>query len=103
MTIMKDDEFRKQLKKGISGGFFFYGEEDYMKNFTLSAAREAICPDPTFAVFNDLRIDPIDYSASALLNALIPPPMMTEQKIVTVNGLSMDLLRRQSEISALDA
>ena len=102
MTIMKDDEFRKQLKKGISGGFFLYGEEDYMKNFTLSAAREAICPDPTFAVFNDLRIDPIDYSASALLNALIPPPMMTEQKIVTVNGLSMDLLRRQREISALD-
>lgn len=102
MAIMKDDEFRKLLKKGISGGFFFYGEEDYMKNFTLKVAREAICPDPTFAVFNDLRIDSMDYSAAALLDALIPPPMMTEQKIVTVNGLSMDILRRQRELPALE-
>ena len=102
ITVIKDDEFRKLLKKGISGGFFFYGDEDYMKNFTLKAAREAICPDPTFAVFNDLRIDFMDYSASALLDALIPPPMMTEQKIVTINGLSMDILRRQRELPALE-
>ena len=87
MDIIKEDEFRKQLKKGLSGGYLFFGEEDYLKSFSLRAAREAVCTEETFAVFNDIRIDPLDYSATALSNALMPPPMMCEQKIITINGL----------------
>ena len=93
MELMKEEIFRKQLKKGLSGGYLFFGDEDYMKSFALRSAREAICPDETFAVFNDVRIDALDYSAGALLNALMPPPMMTESKIVTVSGLNIGNLR----------
>ena len=100
MNIMKEDVFRKELKNGISGGFLFFGDEDYMKSFALRAAREAVCPDETFAVFNDIRIDALGYSASALLDALIPPPMMTDMKIVTVSGLNIGGMR-QSEINDL--
>ena len=89
MNIIKEDAFRKELKKGLSGGFLFFGDEDYMKGFDLRASRAAVCPDETFAIFNDIRIDAMDYSAGALLDALIPPPMMTEQKIVTVSGLNI--------------
>ena len=89
MELMREDEFRKQLKKGISGGYLFFGDEDYLKSFTLSAAREAICPDATFALFNDVRIDAMDYSAAGLLDALMPPPMMADQKIVTVSGVNL--------------
>lgn len=89
MELVREDEFRKQLKKGVTGGYLFFGDEDYLKSFALSAAREAICPDPTFALFNDVRIDAMDYSAGGLLDALAPPPMMTEQKIVTVSGLNL--------------
>ena len=93
MELMKEDVFRKQLKKGLSGGYLFFGEEDYLKSFALSAAREAMCPDPTFGLFNDVRIDAMDYSAGALLDALMPPPMMSEAKIVSVSGLNISALR----------
>lgn len=100
MNIMKEDVFRKELKKGLAGGFLFFGDEDYMKSFAIRAAREAVCPDETFAIFNDIRIDALDYSAGALLDALIPPPMMTDKKIVTVSGLNIGAMR-QSEITEL--
>lgn len=100
MNIMKEDVFRKELKNGLTGGFLFFGDEDYMKSFAIRAAREAVCPDETFAIFNDIRIDALGYSASALLDAIIPPPMMTDQKIVTVSGLNIGAMR-QSEISDL--
>ena len=93
MELIKEEVFRKQMKKGLSGGFLFFGDEDYLKSFALASARQEICPDQTFAVFNDIRLDALDYSASALLNALMPPPMMSEQKIVTVSGLNLNSLR----------
>lgn len=89
MDLIKEDSFRRQIKKGLSGGYLFFGEEDYLKSFALSSARAAVCSDETFAVFNDVRIDPLDYSAAALSGALMPPPMMAEQKIVTINGLAI--------------
>ncbi len=100
MDIIKEDAFRKQLKKGLSGGYLFFGEEDYLKSFSLRAAREAVCADETFAVFNDIKIDALDYSASALMNALAPPPMMSEQKLVSLCGLAICDLK-QSELSEL--
>ncbi len=90
---MREEIFRKELKKGLAGGYLFFGAEDYLKSFSLRAAQEAICPDPTFALFNDVRMDALDYSPSALLDALIPPPMMSETKIVTVTGLNLSAMR----------
>lgn len=93
MEIIKEDAFRKQIKKGLSGGYLFFGDEDYMKAYAQGAAREAICSDPTFALFNDMKIDVMDYSAGALLDALMPMPMMSDVKLVTVNGLNINALR----------
>jgi DNA polymerase III delta subunit len=108
LEIIKDDVFRKQLKKGISGAYMFFGDEDYMKLHTLNAVRESICPDPSFAMFNEFKIDVMDYSPAALLDALMPLPMMSEKKLVTVNGLNIDGLRAKEidelcdVLSALD-
>ena len=100
MEIIKEDAFRKQLKKGLSGAYLFFGDEDYLKSFSLKSARSLICDDPSFAIFNDIQIDPIDYSPSALVNALMPMPMMGEQKIVTINGLPISTMK-QNEIEEL--
>ena len=97
---MKEDIFRKQLKKGLTGGYLFFGDEDYLKTHALRAAREAVCPDPGFALFNDVRLDALDYTPSALMDALMPPPMMEEQKIVSVTGLSISSMRA-SEVDDL--
>lgn len=100
MEIIKEDGFRKLIKSGLSGGYLFFGDEDYLKSFSLKSAREAICADEGFAVFNDVTIDPLDYSAPALLDALMPLPMMSEKKIVTINGLNISQLK-PSEIDDL--
>ena len=40
-----------------------------------------------------MRIEVMDYSADALLDALMPLPMMSEQKLVVVNGLNVNALK----------
>ncbi len=93
MEILKEDGFRKLVKKGLEGGFLFFGDEDYMKAYSVSSARESICTDGTFALFNDMKIDVLDYTAGALLDALMPLPMMSDKKLVTVNGLNISALK----------
>ena len=100
MDIIKEEVFRKQLKTGLSGGYLFFGEEDYLKSFSLRAAREALVSDETFAVFNDVSIAPIDYSPDALLSSLLPPPMMADKKIITINGLAISDMK-PAEVDAL--
>lgn len=93
MEIIKEDAFRKQLKKGLEGAYLFFGDEDYLKSFSLKSARTLICDDPSFAIFNDIQIDPLDYTPNALVNALMPMPMMGEKKIVTINGLALSSIK----------
>ena len=42
LTILKEADFRKDLKSSPTGGYLFFGEEDYMKSAALRLAREAI-------------------------------------------------------------
>lgn len=100
MNIITEAEFRKQLKSGLSGGYLFFGDEDYLKQLDLDAARKSVAPDEAFAFFNDLRLDALDFTPSKLLDALMPLPMGAEQKIVTLTGLSVDTLKA-SELEAL--
>ena len=93
MEIIKEDAFRKLIKSGLSGGYLFFGDEDYMKAYTVGAVRKAVCEEEAFALFNDMKIDVMDYSAGALLDALMPLPMMSDKKIVTVNGLNVNALK----------
>lgn len=100
MEIIKGDDFRRAIKKGLSGGYLFFGDEDYLKLHTLEAARASVCTDEGFGFFNDIKLDPVGFSAAALLDALAPLPMMSDKKIVTVSGLDM-LSMKQSELDAL--
>lgn len=93
MDIIREDVFRKQLKQGAQGGYLFFGDEDYLKSFALKTARETLCPDPTFSLFNDVRLDALDYSPAVLLDALMPPPMMSDKKLVTVSGLNLGSMK----------
>ena len=93
MEIIKEEAFRKQLRRGLSGGYLFYGDEDYLKIHMQKTVRESVCSDPAFALFNDVRLDALDYTPPALVNALMPPPMMSDKKLVCVNGLSPNAMK----------
>ena len=94
LTILKEADFRKELKSSPTGGYLFFGEEDYMKSASLRMARQAIAEaDPAMATFNDIRLDGLDFTPAALLDAMAVPPMGADRKIITVTGLNFNTLR----------
>ena len=95
MNILSSDDFRREIKKGLSGGYLFFGDEDYLKLNALKSARSAVCADETFSFFNDLTIDPLKFNADSLLDALMPLPMMGDQKIVSVSGIALSSLKAE--------
>lgn len=100
MNIIKESDFRKEIGTAPATAYLFFGEEDYMKSFALSTARAAICPDETFAAFNEMKLDSLSFSADALVDAMMPAPMMADRKLITVTGLDLNSMK-SAEIDAL--
>ena len=80
---MTEKELRDSVKDP-AGGYFFWGDEDYLKAHYLSVIRRAVVPDESFAPFNDIPLDSDSFSPEALADALASPPMMTEKKLIRV-------------------
>ena len=94
LTILKEADFRKALKTNPTGGYLFFGEEDYMKSAAIRMARQSVTEaDPAMAAFNDIRLDGLDFTPAALLDAMTVPPMGAERKVITVTGLNLSTLR----------
>lgn len=94
LTILKEADFRKALKTNPTGGYLFFGEEDYMKSAALRMARQSVTEaDPAMAAFNDIRLDGLDFTPAALLDAMTVPPMGADRKVITVTGLNLSTLR----------
>ena len=93
-TILKEADFRKELKSSATGGYLFFGEEDYMKSASIRMARGSVTEaDPAMAAFNDIHMDGLDFTTSAFLDALAAPPMGGDRKVITVTGLHFNTLR----------
>ncbi len=93
MDFLTDADFRKQIKSSPATCYLFFGDEDYMKQHALETARKELSPDPTLAPFNEMRLDALSYSPAALLDMLMPLPMMADRKIITVTGLDFGAMK----------
>lgn len=102
MKIIKESDFRKEIKSKPDPAYLFFGEEDYMKVFAITTACEAISPDPSLAFFNEIKIDSFSYSPDALLDALMPLPMMADRKLIILSGLDLNAMK-PNEIDSLCA
>ncbi len=92
--LLKESDFRKELKSSPTGGYLFFGDEDYMKAAALRMARQSITDsDPTMAPFNDVRLDGLDFTPGGLLDTLSVPPMGADRKIISITGLNVGALR----------
>ncbi len=100
LEILKESDFRRELKASPRTGYLFFGDEDYLKAFAINQARSLLCPDPSLAFFNDMRLHAIDYTPQKLLDAITPMPMMTDRKLITLDGLNVSAMRA-SEIDEL--
>lgn len=99
MELIREADFRKEIKSAPRAGYLFFGDEDYLKAYAVRTARETLCPDPTFAFFNEMRIDAVDLTPEKLTDALMPLPMMADRKLITVSGLNFTTMR-PSELDA---
>ena len=93
MELIKEADFRKELKTCPRAGYLFFGDEDYLKSFAVKQARELICPDPTFAFFNEIHLDAMGFEAQKLIDALMPLPMMADKKLVVLSGLNFNSMK----------
>ena len=100
MDIIKEADFRKELKGTPRTGYLFFGDEDYLKAFAVKQAREALCPDPSFSFFNEMKLDAVDFEPGKLVDALMPMPMMADRKLVILSGLNFNTMR-PNELDAL--
>ncbi len=99
VDLLKESDFRKELKAKPRTGYLFFGDEDYLKAFAVKQAREILCPDPTFSFFNEMKLDAVGFEPNKLIDALMPIPMMADRKMVTLSGLNFNTMR-QSELDA---
>ncbi len=98
MRIIKEADFRREIKSAPASAYLFFGEEDYMKNHAISLARESILGDPSMAIFNEIKLDVLTYSAEGFLDILASPPMMSERKLIIITGLNFIAMARDEEL-----
>ena len=101
--IMTEADYRKSIGKTAGRAFVLFGDEDYLKAHAIKKTREAICPDAAFAVFNDITLDALDFSADKLLDAMTPPPMMADERLIVIRGLDPCSMKAAELDALLDA
>ena len=99
-AIISESEYRKLIGKTAGRAFLFFGEEDYLKSYDIKATRERVCPEPAFAVFNDIVLDAMDFTPDKLLDAMTPPPMMADERFIVIRGLDFTTMK-PAELEAL--
>lgn len=83
---MTPNELSAQIKTGLSGGYFFYGREEYLKRFYLGRIRTLILgEDDTLAAFNHYRLKWGENSIEEIESALKSVPMMAEKTLVEIS------------------
>lgn len=82
----------RELNQAISRNefsrlYFFYGEEDYLKEFYINRIIHTVVDD-SFSCFNLFHYQE-EPSREELINALSQPPVMAEYKVVYLNQLEL--------------
>ena len=95
--MIKEADLAKELKNGVPGGlYFFYGDEDYMKNRRAADMKRAsVGEDPSVAAFNcfEFVFGDGEFDAAAVEDALLAPPMMSPKKYISMTFSSVDSLK----------
>ncbi len=82
MTV---NEFKTELKS-LNGGYLFFGEEDYLKKYYFSSAKNTVICDEDY--FNHIIINQDNYSADFLMSSIETLPVMGERKFIEITDIS---------------
>lgn len=100
MNLYKESDFRREIKTSPAPGYLFFGEEDYLKLSAVRLTQELLCPDPSFRVFNEIRLEALDFTPDKLVDALMPMPMMADRKLIVLSGMNFTAMK-SAELDAL--
>ncbi len=87
---MNYTDFKSILDKNgdICGCWLFFGEEDYLKRYSLNAVRKAVLGENTDDVFNHTVFDAQDpdFSMGKLISCASALPVFCEKKLIELRG-----------------
>ncbi len=98
---MTEKELKEHIKDPV-GGYLFFGEEDYLKEYYTEQIRKAVLVDESVAEFNEFSFDSDSFSIAALEDALASPPLMSEKKLVKVKLASYSSLPEADKKALLE-
>ena len=99
---MTETELKTEIKKkDLLGVYFFYGEEDYMKNHSAEEVKNAVLEDESLAPFNCYLFSDENAAIPVIQEAVLSPAMMTEKKLVDVSLTSEALFRDKTALTHL--
>lgn len=92
---MTPSEFQSLIKKGLAGGFLFYGEEEYTKQHALNSARNAILGEDDLSSFNHTKISgQNDVFPRDVQNSLSTLPFMAEKKLTELHSVDFTKIKQ---------
>lgn len=94
-------DFKEKLKLNPSGAYFFFGEEEYLKEFYAGEIKKLL--HPAMADMNYNRIYAEDVSEATferIADDLRTPPMMSDYRVTLVRGLEV-LKLKEDRLSLL--
>ena len=95
---MTENELQNEIRSSsVSGMYFFFGDEDYMKNHRATEIKKCAVPDETLAAFNLFEFSFGDgaIDLGAIADALLSPPMMSDKKALDIRLPSIDALKEK--------
>ena len=101
---MTEAEFAKEVRSlTLSGIYFLYGDEDYLKNHYIRDACEKFVSLAPMASFNLIRLDygEGECRLDEIENALSAPPMMSPLKLIVVSFSSFDSIKVKDALNEL--
>ena len=101
MSVIQYTALSGMIKAGISGGFLFCGEEEYLKSYWRKQLRNAAVSDPS-DMFNRYVITAENYTPQALKDAIEALPSFADRKLVEISGL-VPVSMKESELDELCA
>lgn len=100
--ILSSSDFPNELRRGLCGGYLFFGPEDYLASRYVQEAKKLFCQRPGDEEFCVCAIDGAmaENPLGDLYNAMSVLPGFGMRRLVTVQALDLDRLGKE-ELSLL--
>lgn len=72
----------------LQGGYLFYGDEEYMKQFCLNAARKSVISSDG-NIFNHIKLSADNFSLAYLSSMIETLPVFAEKKLIEIHSLDI--------------